>query len=147
MTPADEVKRNAAHTSDPDRVYSVVNNQTAIGGIEEVSTSWRRCLSEHGVDPSSNELPRILTDYELKEFRGPVEDFCRCRRNRPSSIRSRTSGSSCATTGSRTASSNPTTTFSTTAASPGTSSSTCPGKSSPSEQESGPIGRDQRDLV
>ena len=72
---------------------------------------------------------------------------CRCRRNRPSSIRSRTSGSSCAPTGSRTASSNPTTTFSTTAASPGTSSSTCPGKSSPSEQESGPIGRDQRDLV
>ena len=47
MTPADEVKRNAADTSDPDRVYSVVNNQTAIAGIEEVSTSWRRCLSEH----------------------------------------------------------------------------------------------------
>ena len=66
MTPADEVKRNAADTSDPDRVYSVVNNQTAIGGIEEVSTSWRRCLSEHGVDPSSNKSPRILTDYELK---------------------------------------------------------------------------------
>ena len=53
---------------------------------------------------------------------------------------------SCATTGSRTASSNPTTTFSTAAASPGTSASTSPGKSSPSEQESGPIGRDQRGL-
>jgi DNA-binding CsgD family transcriptional regulator len=75
MTPADEVKRNAADTSDPDRVYSVVDNQTAIAGIEEVSTSWRRCLSEHGVDPSSNESPRILTDYELKEFRGPVEEL------------------------------------------------------------------------
>ena len=72
---------------------------------------------------------------------------CRCRRNRPSSIRSRTSGSSCATTGSRTASSRPDDDISTTAASPGTSSSTCPGKSSPSEQESGPIGCDQRDLV
>jgi hypothetical protein len=46
-----------------------------------------------------------------------------------------------------TASSNPTTTSSTTAASPGTSSSICPGKSSPSERESGPIGHDQRDLV
>src|ERR1700731_4427038 len=34
---------------------------------------------------------------------------CRCRRNRPSSIRLRTSGNSCATIGSRTASSNPTT--------------------------------------
>jgi transcriptional regulator of acetoin/glycerol metabolism len=82
MTPADEVKRNAADTSDPDRVYSVVNNQTAIAGIEEVSTSWRRCLSEHGVDPSSNESPRILTDYELKEFRGPVEELVAAARKR-----------------------------------------------------------------
>ncbi len=53
----------------------VIKNQNAIAGIEEVSTSWRRCLSEHGVDPDSNESPRILTDYELKEFRGPVEEL------------------------------------------------------------------------
>ncbi len=46
----------------------------------------------------------------------------------------------------RTVSSNPTPTFSTPAASPGTSSSRCLGKSSPSEQESGPIGHDQQDL-
>jgi hypothetical protein len=38
---------------------------------------------------------------------------CCCRRNRPSSIRSRTSGNSCATIGPRTAASNPTTTSST----------------------------------
>jgi hypothetical protein len=46
----------------------------------------------------------------------------------------------------RTASSNATPTFSTPAASPGTSSSRCLGKSSPSEQESGPIGHDQQDF-
>src|ERR1700730_18309548 len=46
-----------------------------------------------------------------------------------------------------TASAIPTTTFSTTAVSLGTSSSACPGKSSPSEQEREPIGHDQRDLV
>ena len=39
----------------------------------------------------------------------PISPCCRCRRNVPSSIRSRTSGSSCATTGCRTGSSNPTT--------------------------------------
>src|SRR6476660_8977682 len=72
---------------------------------------------------------------------------CRCRRNRPSSIRSRTSGNSCATIGSRTASSNPTTTSSTIAASPGISSSTCPGKSCPSGPETGSTGHDHQDLV
>src|SRR4029077_5451192 len=72
---------------------------------------------------------------------------CRCRRNRPSSIRSRTSGNSCAPIGSRTASSNPTTTSSTIAASPGISSSTCPGKSCPSGPETGSTGHDHQDLV
>ena len=72
---------------------------------------------------------------------------CRCRRNRPSSIRSRTSGNSCATIGSQTASSNLTKTFWTMAASPGISSSICHGKSCPSDQETGLIGRNQRDLV
>jgi hypothetical protein len=71
---------------------------------------------------------------------------CRCRRNRPSSIRSRTSGNSCATFGSRTASSNPTTTSSTIAASPGISSSTCPGKSCPSGPETGSTGHDHQRL-
>src|SRR3984893_16467898 len=69
------------------------------------------------------------------------------RRNRPSSIRSRTSGNSCATIGSRTASSNPTTTSSIIAASPGISSSTCPAKSSPSGPETGSTGHDHQDLV
>ena len=40
----------------------------------------------------------------------PILPSCRCRRSAPSSIRSKTSGSSCATAGCRTASSNPATT-------------------------------------
>jgi hypothetical protein len=65
----------------------------------------------------------------------------------PSSIRSRTSGNSCATIGSRTASSNLMTTSSIIVALPGTSSSTCPGKSSPSGPETGSTGHDHQDLV
>jgi hypothetical protein len=65
------------------------------------------------------------------------------RRNRPSSIRSRTSGNSCATIGSQTASSNLTKTFWNTAALPGTSLSTCLGKSSLSASAIGLIGRNQ----
>jgi hypothetical protein len=65
----------------------------------------------------------------------------------PELTQSKISGSSCATTGSRTGFSNPTSTSSITVASPGTGSSICPGKLCPSEQENGPIGRNQRDLV
>lgn len=68
---------------------------------------------------------------------------CLFRRNRPSSIRSRTSGNSCATIGSQTASSNLTKTFWITAALPGTSLSTCLGKSCLSVSAIGPIGHNQ----
>src|SRR6516162_9810692 len=71
----------------------------------------------------------------------------RCRQNAPSSIRSKMSGSSCATTGSRTASSNPTTISSTIAATLGTSSSTSPGASCPSDCANGRTGSDQWELV
>src|SRR5262245_2081318 len=71
----------------------------------------------------------------------------RCRQNAPSSIRSKTSGSFCATTGSRTASSNPTTISSTIAATLGTSSSISPGASCPLDCANGRTGSDQWELV
>ena len=61
----------------------------------------------------------------------------RCRRNVPSSIRSKTSGSSCVTTGCRTVSSNLTTISSTTAVWRETSSSISPGESCPSDCANG----------
>ena len=62
------------------------------------------------------------------------------------SIRRKTSGSSCATTGSQTESSNPTTMSSTIAARLGTTSSINPGGSCPSAFAIGPMGPDQRSL-
>ncbi|HWZ71965.1 MAG TPA: LuxR C-terminal-related transcriptional regulator [Casimicrobiaceae bacterium] len=67
--------RTPAEAAHPDRVYSVVENPNAIVPIEEVSTSWRRCLGELGVDPSSHDAPRILTTQELREIRAPVEEL------------------------------------------------------------------------
>src|SRR5262249_9369865 len=64
-----------------------------------------------------------------------------------SSTRSRTSGSSCATTGSPTASSNPTTISSTIVVRHGTSSSISLGASCPTDCANGPTGSDQWDLV
>src|SRR5262245_33306824 len=76
-----------------------------------------------------------------------ISPSLRCRQNAPSSIRSKTSGSLCATTGSRTASSNPTTISSTIAATLGTSSSISPGASCPSDCANGRTGSDQWELV
>ena len=67
--------------------------------------------------------------------------------DRPSPTRSKTSGSSPATTGSPIAYSNPMTRSSITAALPGTASSTSRGQSCPSAYAIGHIGPDQRDLV
>ena len=74
----------------------------------------------------------------------PASPFCHAR---PSSIRSGTSGSSCATTGCQTVCSHPTMTSSTTVVTPGTSSSLGRRKSCPSDTETGHIGHDQWDLV
>ena len=71
----------------------------------------------------------------------PLPPKCR------SSMRRKTAGSSCATTGSQTESSNPSTTSSTIAARLGTSSSINPGGSCPSAFAIGPMGPDQRVLV
>jgi hypothetical protein len=65
----------------------------------------------------------------------------------PNSTRSKTSGSSCGTTGYRTGSSKTTTISSTNAAVLGTGSSINLGKSCPSECGNGRIGHDQRPLV
>jgi len=64
-----------ADTSHPDRVYAVVENGDSAVGVEDVSTSWRRCLSELGIEPGGHEAPRILTGQELKVVRGPVDEL------------------------------------------------------------------------
>lgn len=67
--------RAPSDASHPDRVRSLVENANATAGVEDVSTSWRRCLSQHGVDPASRDAPRILTSHELKDARGPVDEL------------------------------------------------------------------------
>jgi len=67
--------RAPSNASHPDRVCTLVEKADATAGIGDVSPSWRRCLSQHGVDPSSYEAPRILTSRELKDARGPVDEL------------------------------------------------------------------------
>src|SRR5258708_33995030 len=80
MRSAAEGSRTRPGASHPDRVYSVVENHGAAVGGDEISTSWRRCLSEHGIDPGGHEAPQILTAQELRVIRGPVEELIEAAR-------------------------------------------------------------------
>lgn len=91
------------------------------------SSSWTR---QDGTCPTTCSSPKISRS-------------CPCHPNRPNSTRSKTSGSSCAITGSQTESSNPTKTLSTIAATHGEHCWISPGRSCPSVAENGHMGSDQ----
>jgi AraC-like DNA-binding protein len=55
------------------QVYWVTQGEAPAGRIEEVSSSWQRSANEFGVDPESSEAPRILTSYELRPLREPLD--------------------------------------------------------------------------
>jgi transcriptional regulator of acetoin/glycerol metabolism/AraC-like DNA-binding protein len=69
-SPPRSIKTPVPHT---EHVYLVTQGGFPSGGVEEVSTSWQRSANEHGVNPDSTEIPRILTSYELKELREPLD--------------------------------------------------------------------------
>jgi transcriptional regulator of acetoin/glycerol metabolism len=57
-----------------DRVQAVVDGATATSELD-VSSSWDRCVTEHGLDPEAKEPPRILTSRELKDHRQPLDQL------------------------------------------------------------------------
>jgi AraC-like DNA-binding protein len=62
----------ARHT---EQVYSVIGGEEPLPSIEEVSTSWKRSAQRYGVNPETNEAPRILTLPELGKLRQPLDEF------------------------------------------------------------------------
>jgi len=40
-----------------------------------IQGSWKRCLTQYNIDPSTNNKPRILTGRALKEYVEPLEEF------------------------------------------------------------------------
>src|SRR2546421_5870300 len=56
-------------------VYLVAQGDTRVPGAHEVSTSWERSANKHGVNPDSSDAPRILTSYELREVREPLDQL------------------------------------------------------------------------
>ena len=68
----DTVARHVEH------VYSVAEGTTPLPGIEEISSSWQRSASKHGIDPVDGRAPRILTLGELENFREPLDKLISC---------------------------------------------------------------------
>jgi transcriptional regulator of acetoin/glycerol metabolism len=56
-----------------EHVCSVAEGTRPPPGIEAVSSSWQRSAKKYGLDPVDSKAPRILTPYELKHFREPLD--------------------------------------------------------------------------
>src|SRR5262249_50795452 len=57
------------------QVHVVARGGTPAPDIEEVSSSWLRCLNEHGVDAAADAAPRILSRREIDQLREPIEQL------------------------------------------------------------------------
>jgi AraC-like DNA-binding protein/PAS domain-containing protein len=75
MTHEEPDKAGAADiaVSHANHVYAVAEGQESAPGLEPISTSWQRCVTEYGVDPGARAAPRILTVAEVKDVRDPIE--------------------------------------------------------------------------
>ena len=55
-----------------DFIDLVVRKGTLVPGVEEVATSWRRCLTAHHLDPEIQIAPHIITEKEIKGSGEPL---------------------------------------------------------------------------
>jgi AraC-like DNA-binding protein len=58
-----------------DCVDLVVRKDASIPGTEEVSDSWRRCLTAHHLDPGNRAAPHIITEREIQASREPLHNL------------------------------------------------------------------------
>src|SRR6202140_5961230 len=53
----------------------VFRKGTLVTGVEEIATSWRRCLTAHHLDPEIQAAPHIMTEKELRDSREPLRNL------------------------------------------------------------------------
>jgi transcriptional regulator of acetoin/glycerol metabolism/AraC-like DNA-binding protein len=56
-----------------EEVYAAAHADIPLPGAEEVLASWQRSALRHGVDPTHDEAPRILSFTELRDLREPID--------------------------------------------------------------------------
>src|SRR5882672_8599773 len=62
-------QRSIDGLSHVDCIDLVVRKGTLVTGVEEMATSWRRCLTAHHLDPEIQAAPHIITEKEIKHSR------------------------------------------------------------------------------
>src|ERR1700751_2774701 len=55
-------------------VEPIPSSTTTSSSAAEVSDSWRRCMADHRVDPSSQSAPNVITQSELKVSSEPLAE-------------------------------------------------------------------------
>lgn len=58
-----------------DSMDLVARTQSVTSGNTHVQGSWKRCLTQYNIDPSTKNKPRILTGRALKNHVEPLEEF------------------------------------------------------------------------
>ena len=53
------------------RVLSVANQMAGVDTESRIANSWRRCLTNHKLDPARNNPPRTLTEAEVRRVTEP----------------------------------------------------------------------------
>jgi transcriptional regulator of acetoin/glycerol metabolism len=63
------------------RVFASIEQKPHVGagGVSRqqdvIAASWRRCVEGYGLEPHRLPAPTVLSNAELKEFRGPIDDL------------------------------------------------------------------------
>ncbi|MFZ0523138.1 MAG: helix-turn-helix domain-containing protein [Candidatus Acidiferrales bacterium] len=65
----------AAEEPKAQAIEPVATKTRLSSAAEEVSDSWRRCITEHRLDPRSHTIPHVVTQSELRVSREPLADL------------------------------------------------------------------------
>jgi AraC-like DNA-binding protein len=68
-------QRSIDGLSHVDCIDLVTRTGTLVPGVEEMATSWRRCLTAHHLDPEIRTAPHIITEKEIKDSREPLRNL------------------------------------------------------------------------
>lgn len=68
-------QRSIDGLSHVDCINLVVRKGTPVPGVEEMATSWGRCLTAHHLDPEVQAAPHIITEKEIRDSREPLRNL------------------------------------------------------------------------
>src|SRR5690348_3702289 len=69
------MQRSIDRLSPVDCIDLVFQKGALVPGVEEVATSWRRCLTAHHLDPEIQTAPHIITEKEMKDSRESLRNL------------------------------------------------------------------------